>query len=110
METEDIRYAAKIHNEEITQLLLRARDNLWKNQKEKTQNKNLLCFVELTTENFRGRAAHYGNPQVNISEYEDLGRVNDIDLDQLRTEIIKDTAVPNILRESVMKMLPSSTN
>ena len=106
LETEDICYAAKILDEEITRQLLTKRDNLWKNQRDKSQNQNVLCFVLLTTEKFERRAAHYGRPKVNIGEYEELGKINEVDLDQLKKEVVKDTAVPMILRESITKMFP----
>ena len=107
LQTEDTIYAAKILDREITKELLRKREVESRNPRKETHWKPVYCFVVLSTDEFSKQAAHYGFPQMQSNiEIEAIGVINSRDLQELKNEIIKDSAVPPFLRDKIKELFP----
>jgi hypothetical protein len=105
--TEGIIYTAQILDKENSYHIKKQFNKISKNSKESyrlRQNK-LYCFVELQTEEFKERVAHYGYPDQNDSQdffNNIISSLNIEDKTKLHKELLEDTIfVPEILRELI---------
>lgn len=105
MQTEDTIYAAKILHKELTEDLVRSRNIKSRNPKNKVSEKPMYCFVVLSTQEFKGQAAHYGNPGMSPNiPIEGYSELNEADLKILKHEISIDKAAQIILRKTIKEL------
>ncbi len=111
--SEEIIYVAHIMNKEQSKLLIKCRDKSVKNsnQSYKLGQNTIYCFVELKTEGFLERVAHYGlpplgdDPQYDFSPDDIIGHLCDDDIKELHDEITEnDLAVAPELKERIQKI------
>lgn len=98
----EIVYAAKILNEEKAEQILRL-DKL-KTRNNKIKNNVLYSFVVLSTDEFKGRMAHFYNTDKNNIEpsFDIIGLLNKKDMKEVKEEILyKNSAVPIKLKEMI---------
>lgn len=106
-QTADIWYGALILPSEDSKVL----DSFQKRIKDGSKagqmlSNKLYCFVQLTTEEFKDRIAHLGNPQQDestvteyvVSSLVPTGKLNNFDLKQIKKEI-ESGPVPLALKE-----------
>ena len=105
VQTEDVIYAAKICDKEMTALLVKTRDAKIKNPRNMTTDKPLYCFVVLSTKQLEGQAAHYGDPSMPTDiGIEPLFVLEKPDQDALMKEITADTAANIVLRKVLTEL------
>lgn len=108
IQIDDIIYAAKILNKELTNEFVRLQNRKSRNPLNRTHEKSTFCFVILTTDEFSDQAAHYGSPQMptDISDkMQKISTLNTEDIELLKKEIGEDIATYPILRETLLKIL-----
>jgi len=100
----DITYAAKILGTELSiQLSKQCLKLVTRNVRIE---RPLYCFVILTTEELKDRAAHFGNPEINPQIFFNKQSIslNDKDLNNLKQEIEKSRATPLGLRTIISNL------
>lgn len=101
---DDIIFAALILDKEQTQRLDRWRDREFKKSNSRADGQTEFCYVVLTTEAFKERAAHYGNPDKDVDISLDIyDKLDSEDVEKLKNEIIQDNAVMPALKMAVKK-------
>ena len=106
VQTDDVLYAAKILDKELTKQLVRSRDSKSRSSINKTHEKPLYCFVILHTNQFKDQAAHYGSPDMATDlDMEVISMLNEEDVKSLKNEISCDIAANKNLKKLVSEML-----
>ena len=98
---EDIVYAARICEPRHTEQMLQRYEELQASgtSEAKLREHVLFCFVILSTEEFNGRAAHFGQPTTNIRSYREGGCcLNEEDIEKLKAEIQSSRGAPRALK------------
>ena len=101
VQVDDLIFAARILDRETTDALVKARDNKGKSPKNRIQDNPMYCFVILSTDEFRGQAAHYHQQLPTDSQPEELRVLSKEDIEALKNEIYTDTATFPALRKAV---------
>ena len=105
IQTDDNIYAAKILDRETTKELIKNYEVKSKNPRNRTNEKPIYCFVILTTDEFKDRAAHYGAPDMPTDiAIEPFSMLNESDLNKLKKEIIEDANTPLVLRKTLKEL------
>jgi hypothetical protein len=106
--TPDIIYFAWILDVELSKRFISLRDKRYSStpMAEKSDRLDFYCFIELTTESFRQRIAHYalrpGESEYSLSDYVDtVGSLNADDKKKLKAEITNDGAISQQLQDLV---------
>lgn len=106
--TDEVLYAAQILSKEYTDKLNSLYERKCKHPRhaERIKNHVLYCFVILSTDNFRDRAAHLGlseRPEVDDDILLDIYcRLDQQDLKEIKSEIMReDSTVPIKLKELI---------
>lgn len=90
-------YAARIHDQDTTTMLLDYRRRAEKDTKYDLSKEARLNFVILTTDDFEGQAAFFGRMDHQNPEIETIyGQLNDKDLTELKAEIKASGVSPEI--------------
>ncbi len=98
--TAEVTFAAKILDDKLTAYLSSQEE--WAAKCGKAENNITYCFVILSTEGFKNKAAHFGKPEMNNpSTPESIGQLNKKDTDAIKKEIIESRGVPIALKEFV---------
>lgn len=105
--TSDAVYTAKILDPETTKRLIKLSDVLSKKSSNHADENPLLCFVVLTSDEFDGRAAHYGQEGMDSdTPREYIGKVNDADIETLKAQIKADKALKGAVRSAIGELFP----
>ena len=107
VQIDDITFAAKIISKEVTDAFVRLRDTKSKTPGNKTHERTSFCFVVLSSDEFRGQAAHYGRPQMPAEISEKIQLVctlNKEDIELLKSDIKEDVATFEILRKTISEL------
>ena len=110
---EEITYVAEILDNHLSKWVKKKRDRIFKNTNltHKSYQNKMYCFIELRTDQFVERVAHYGRPPVEddpqngfLAE-EIIGELCKEDMKELHNEITKnDIAVDRQLKELISKI------
>jgi hypothetical protein len=110
VQTEELTFAARIHDIETTKDLVKSRDRKSKNPNNFTYEQPMYSFVVLTTDKFKDHCAHYGKPELSVPEtqkenqFELIKELNKLDLENLKHEITEDKAVNPLLKETMLSL------
>jgi hypothetical protein len=102
--TDDIIYAAQILDSEKSAMVLDMRLRLAATGQEKLKDTIVFCFVQLSTEKFKDRLAHFKDVAANVDIDCTFDVIRTLDLDDLKdikTEITDSSFIPRELKELV---------
>jgi len=110
--TPEIIYLAPMPNLELSQKVVGLAQKKLTNtaEMERSKNNEFYCFIELTTEEFKQRIAHYGSRGNDQSEYtledfmDKIGELNTHDKKCLQTEILEDAGTSEDLKVVVRRV------
>jgi hypothetical protein len=108
--TEEIIYAAEIHDQQTTDKFVRLYE-IKDAQNKINPNSLVFCFVILQTTDFKDRMAHLGNTAKNELVFEEvIGKLESKDLEELKEQILLETsAVPLQLKTLIRDIVITDT-
>lgn len=99
-QTENAIYAARILDCDQTSELQRLSER--RARDGRGMDSTVFCFVILSTETFIDQAAHLHQTDNQTDLYiEEIGQLNNIDIEMLKTKILEDVVIPSGLKELI---------